>query len=39
MSTAITRAIQMDPSMRDKAKNDLEFMKFWKSPEFMNAVK
>ncbi len=39
MTTALTRAISMDPSLRDKAKNDLEFNKFWKSSEFMNAVK
>ena len=39
MSTALTRAVQMDPSLRDRAKNDLEFMKYWTAPEFTNAIK
>ncbi|MCX6352519.1 MAG: hypothetical protein NTX03_11765 [Bacteroidetes bacterium] len=39
MSTALTRAVQMDGTIRDRAKADLEFRKMWKSPEFNAAVK
>ena len=39
MNTALTRAIQMDPSIRDRAKNDLEFRKYAKTPEFQNVIK
>ena len=39
MSTALTRAVQMDGTIRDRAKADLEFRKMWKSPEFNAAIK
>jgi hypothetical protein len=39
MTTALTRAAQMDPSLRDRAKNDLEFSKFWDNAEFQNALR
>jgi hypothetical protein len=39
MTTSLTRAIQMDPTLRDRAKEDLEFRKYMNTPEFANAIR
>ncbi len=39
MTTALTRAIQMNPAIKDRAKGDLEFRKYANTPEFQNIVK
>jgi tetratricopeptide (TPR) repeat protein len=39
MTTSLTRAIQMDQTLRDMAKDDLEFRNYKKTPEFQNAIR
>lgn len=39
MTTALTRAVQMDTTIRDRAKDDLEFRNFWETAEFQNALR
>jgi len=39
MTTALTRAIQMNPAIKDRAKGDLEFRKYAETPEFQSIVK
>lgn len=39
MTTALTRAVQMDATLRDRAKDDLEFRNFWETAEFQNALR
>jgi tetratricopeptide (TPR) repeat protein/outer membrane protein OmpA-like peptidoglycan-associated protein len=39
MTTNLTRAIQMDASVRERAKNDYEFAKFWSNPAFQGAIR
>lgn len=35
----LTRAVQMNPDVRNMAKDDVEFMKMWDNPAFQGAVK
>jgi len=39
LTTSLTRAIKLDPSLRQKAKVDREFRNYWDKPEFENALK
>lgn len=39
MTTSLRRAVEMDDSNRERAKNDLEFRHYWNSPEFKNALR
>jgi Flp pilus assembly protein TadD/outer membrane protein OmpA-like peptidoglycan-associated protein len=39
MTTNLTRAVQMNPSVREMAKNDMEFFKFWSNPAFQGAIR
>ncbi len=39
MTTSLTRAIKLDASIRDRAKDDLEFRHYWDKQEFQNAIK
>lgn len=39
MGTSLTRAIQLDPSIRDRAKKDNEFRNYWEKAEFTNAIR
>jgi Flp pilus assembly protein TadD len=35
----LTRAVQMNPDVRNLAKDDVEFMKMWDNPAFQGAIK
>lgn len=35
----LKKAVQLDNSLADKAKNDLEFLEYWNSDDFKNALK
>jgi len=39
MTTSLTRAIKLDPTFREKAKEDREFRNYWNKPEFENAIR
>lgn len=39
MTTSLTRAVQLDPSIRERAKDDLEFKKYLSTAEFTNAIR
>jgi tetratricopeptide (TPR) repeat protein len=39
ITTNLTRAVQMNPEMRERAKNDIEFSKYFDRVEFQNAIK
>ncbi|MEA3496286.1 MAG: hypothetical protein U9R42_09650 [Bacteroidota bacterium] len=39
LTTSLTRAIKLDSSLREKAKGDYEFKKYWTKPEFENAIR
>jgi tetratricopeptide (TPR) repeat protein len=39
MTTSLTRAVQMDPSIRERAKDDMEFRKYNKTSEFTNSIR
>lgn len=39
MTTSLTRAIKLDASIRQRAKEDYEFKNYWDKPEFLNAIK
>jgi len=39
MTTSLTRAIKLDPSIRERAKVDREFRNYWDKPEFQNALR
>jgi Flp pilus assembly protein TadD len=39
MTTSLTRAVQMDASLRDLAKEDLEFRKYNTTSEFTNSIR
>lgn len=39
MTTSLSRAIKLDSSIRQRAKEDLEFRHYWDKPEFENAIR
>lgn len=39
MNTNLTRAIQMNAELREKAKRDVEFMSYWSNPAFQGAIR
>jgi tetratricopeptide (TPR) repeat protein len=39
MTTNLTRAIQLNADLRTKAKNDVEFIKYWSNPAFQAAIR
>ncbi len=39
MTTNITRAVQLNPNVREMAKTDMEFFKFWGNPAFQGAIR
>jgi hypothetical protein len=39
MSTSLTRAVKLDESVRERAKKDFEFRKYWDKAEFTNAIR
>jgi Flp pilus assembly protein TadD/outer membrane protein OmpA-like peptidoglycan-associated protein len=39
MTTNLTRAVQMNAEVREKAKNDMEFFKYWSNPLFQGAIR
>ncbi len=39
LTTSLTRAIKLDGSIRQRAKEDLEFRNYWVKPEFENAIR
>jgi tetratricopeptide (TPR) repeat protein len=39
MSTSLTRAVKLDSSIRQRAKEDLEFRNYWDKAEFENAIR
>lgn len=39
MTTNLMQSIKLDPNMRQMAKEDLEFRKYWKNSQFLNALK
>lgn len=39
MTTNLTRAIQLNADLRQKAKNDVEFMNYWSNPAFQGAIR
>jgi tetratricopeptide (TPR) repeat protein len=39
MATSLTRAIEMNPAYRNMAKDDKEFMKYWDTDTFKNAIR
>lgn len=39
MTTNLTRAIQLDANVRNMAKEDVEFIKFWSNPAFQGAIR
>lgn len=39
MNTNLTRAIQVNVDVRAKAKNDVEFIKYWSNPAFQAAIR
>lgn len=39
MSSNLTRAVQMNPQVREMAKNDMEFFKYWSNPVFQGAIR
>jgi hypothetical protein len=39
MNTNLTRSIQLNAELRNKAKNDVEFIKYWSNPAFQAAIR
>lgn len=39
MSTNLTRAVQMNAEVREMAKTDMEFFKYWSNPVFQGAIR
>ncbi len=39
MTTNITRAVQLNAGVREMAKTDMEFFKFWSNPAFQGAIR
>lgn len=39
LTTNLTRAIQSNPEVRNMAKEDVEFIKFWSNPAFQGAIR
>jgi Tfp pilus assembly protein PilF/outer membrane protein OmpA-like peptidoglycan-associated protein len=39
MTTNLTRAVQLDANVRNMAKEDVEFIKFWSNPAFQTAIR
>lgn len=39
MTTNLTRAVQLNAGVREMAKNDVEFIKFWSNPVFQGAIR
>jgi tetratricopeptide (TPR) repeat protein len=39
MTSNLTRAVQLNPSVREMAKTDMEFFKFWSNPVFQGAIR
>jgi Tfp pilus assembly protein PilF len=39
MTTNLTRATQLDANVRNMAKEDVEFIKFWSNPAFQTAIR
>lgn len=39
MNTNLTRSIQLNAELRSKAKNDVEFIKYWSNPAFQAAIR
>lgn len=39
MTTNLTRAVQLNADLRNKAKNDVEFISYWSNPAFQAAIR
>lgn len=39
LTTNLTRAVQLNAGVREMAKNDMEFFKFWNNPTFQGAIR
>ena len=39
LTTNLTRAVQLNAEVREMAKTDMEFFKFWNNPAFQGAIR